>query len=121
MKGISFAEFERELVRERTKDKKGAARRKGKWMGGTPMLGYDVDGQSRLQVNEAEAAQVREVFGMFVANQSLAATLVGIAARGWRQKVWRTRQGKGKGGREFDRGALVRLLRNVVYRGQVEY
>jgi site-specific DNA recombinase len=36
---LSFAQFERELVSERTRDKKGAARRKGKWMGGTPMLG----------------------------------------------------------------------------------
>ena len=101
---LSFAAFERDLVSERTRDKKGAARRKGKWMGGTPMLGYDVDGQSRLQVNEAEAAQVREVFGLFVVNQSIAATLAEVAARGWRQKVWRTRKGKVKGGREFDRG-----------------
>src|SRR4029077_2009284 len=65
---LSFAEFERELVSERTRDKKGAARRKGKWTGGTPMLGYDVDGQSRLQVNEAEVAQVREIFALFVGN-----------------------------------------------------
>ena len=104
---------------ERTRDKKGAARRKGKWMGGTPMLGYDVDGQSRLQVNEGEAAQVREIFGLFVGNVSLEGTLAEMAVRGWRRKVWRTRQGKEKGGREFDRGALERLLGNVVYRGQV--
>ena len=118
---LSFAQFEREMVSERTRDKKGAARRKGKWMGGTPMLGYDVDGQSRLQVNEAEAAQVREIFALFVGNGSLEETLEEMAGRGWRRKRWTTRQGKEKGGRAFDRGSLVRLLRNVVYRGQVQH
>jgi len=101
---LSFAEFERELVSERTRDKKGAARRKGKWLGGMPMLGYDVDGQSRLQVNEAEAAQVRDIFGMLVGSGSIEVTLAEMAGRGWRQKVWRTRKGKVKGGREFQRG-----------------
>jgi DNA invertase Pin-like site-specific DNA recombinase len=118
---LSFAQFEREIVSERTRDKKGAARRKGKWMGGTPILGYDVDGQSRLQLHEAEAAQVREIFALFVGNQSLEETLAEMAGRGWRRKQWRTREGKEKGGREFDRASLMRLLSNVVYRGQVQH
>ena len=118
---LSFAQFEREIVSERTRDKKGAARRKGKWMGGTPMLGYDVDGQSRLEVNAAEAVQVREIFALFVGTGSLAETLAEMAVRGWRQKRWTTREGKEKGGRAFDRGSLARLLSNVVYRGQVQH
>jgi DNA invertase Pin-like site-specific DNA recombinase len=40
---LSFAELEREIIRERTRDKMSAARRKGKWVGGTLVLGYDVD------------------------------------------------------------------------------
>ena len=47
-------------------------------MGGTPLLGYDVDGQSRLQVNEAEAAQVREIYALFV---STAVQLSGLSER----------------------------------------
>ena len=90
-------------------------------MGGTPLLGYDVDGQSRLQVNEAEAAQVREIYALFVSNGSLEETLEEIARRGWRRKRWRTRQGKEKGGRAFDRGSLAGLLRNVTYHGQVQH
>jgi site-specific DNA recombinase len=39
---LSFAQFERELIAERTRDKVAAARRKGKWTGGLPCLGYDV-------------------------------------------------------------------------------
>ena len=40
---LSFAEFERQIISERTRDKMSAARRKGKWVGGTRVLGYDVD------------------------------------------------------------------------------
>src|SRR5205085_6322948 len=40
---LSFAQFEREIISERTRDKIAAARRKGKWSGGMPLLGYDVD------------------------------------------------------------------------------
>jgi site-specific DNA recombinase len=40
---LNFAQFEREMIAERTRDKMRAARRKGKWIGGYPILGYDVD------------------------------------------------------------------------------
>src|SRR5262249_51761416 len=57
---LSFAQFEREIIAERTRDKIAAARRKGKWVGGLPLLGYDVDPRgSKLVVHEAEAARVR--------------------------------------------------------------
>jgi site-specific DNA recombinase len=57
---LSFAQFERELIGERTRDKMSAARRKGKWVGGCPVLGYDVDpAGGRLVVNEEEAERWR--------------------------------------------------------------
>src|SRR6266700_884100 len=60
---LSFAPFEREIISDRTRDKMSAARRKGKWVGGTPVLGYDVDPAGRrLIVNEKEAQRVREIF-----------------------------------------------------------
>ena len=34
---LSFAQFEREIISERTRDKIAAARRKGKWVGGHPL------------------------------------------------------------------------------------
>jgi site-specific DNA recombinase len=52
---LSFAQFEREMISERTRDKMGAARRKGKWVGGNPVLGYDVAPQGgSLVVNQAD-------------------------------------------------------------------
>ncbi|HEX8914545.1 MAG TPA: recombinase family protein, partial [Humisphaera sp.] len=52
---LSFAQFEREVIGERTRDKIAAARRKGKWAGGRPILGYDVASTAaggKLAVNE---------------------------------------------------------------------
>src|ERR1700721_182398 len=64
---LSFAEFEREIIRERTSDKMSAARRKGKWVGGTPVLGYDVDpAGGRLIVNEKESGRVRDIFALYL-------------------------------------------------------
>src|SRR5437764_1420640 len=71
---LSFAQFEREIISERTRDKMSAARRKGQWVGGTPFLGYDVDPHGgRLVVNPAEAERVREIFTISAGYASLAA------------------------------------------------
>jgi site-specific DNA recombinase len=60
---LSFAQFERELISERTRDKMAAARRKGKWTGGNPVLGYDVSPTGgALILNEFEAERVRKIF-----------------------------------------------------------
>jgi site-specific DNA recombinase len=65
---LSFAQFEREIISERTRDKMSAARRKGKWIGGHPVLGYDIDPKGgRLIVNPEEAEQVRTLFGLYLA------------------------------------------------------
>jgi site-specific DNA recombinase len=44
---LSFAQFEREIISERTRDKMAAARRKGKWVGGLAPMGYDIDPLAR--------------------------------------------------------------------------
>ena len=63
---LSFAQFERQIIAERTRDKVHAARRRGRWTGGTPILGYDtVPEGGRLVVNRDEAEQVRAIFELF--------------------------------------------------------
>jgi site-specific DNA recombinase len=119
---LSFAQFEREIISERTRDKIAAARRKGKWAGGMPLLGYDVDPKgSKLVINPTEAAQVREIFALYLANQGLVATVQALEKRGWKTKRWQTRLGHERGGRSFNKASLHKLLTNVVYRGQVRY
>ena len=51
---LSFAQFEREMISERTRDKIALARKRGKYAGGWPILGYDVV-DTKLIVNELEA------------------------------------------------------------------
>src|SRR5260221_1991647 len=69
---LSFAQFEREIISERTRDKIAATRRKGKWSGGLPLLGYDVDRTvPRLVVNPKEAARVRAIFDLYLEHQGL--------------------------------------------------
>src|SRR5262249_13693904 len=81
---LSFAQFERELIAERTRDKMAAARRKGKWGGGLPVLGYDVDASSeKLVVNEEEAALGRAIFDLYLQHRGLLLVLAELARRGW--------------------------------------
>ena len=69
---LSFAQFEREIISERTRDKMSAARKKGKWVGGMPVLGYDVDRKGgRLIVNEDEALKVRGIYDLYLEHKAL--------------------------------------------------
>jgi site-specific DNA recombinase len=119
---LSFAQFERELVGERTRDKMSAARRKGKWIGGYPLLGYDIaPGGGRLVVNEEEAERVRAIFSWFEKHRSARTTLTEIQWRGWRLKSWTRKSGQFHPGGPFTLGSLRRLLTNMMYAGSVSH
>jgi site-specific DNA recombinase len=119
---LSFAQFEREIIAERTRDKMAATRRKGKWAGGTPLLGYDLDPRGgRLHVNDEEAQRVRAIFALYLEHQALLPVVHELARRGWVGKSWQTRKGRTRQGRPFTKTSLYRLLTNVVYAGKVRY
>src|SRR6266567_156761 len=119
---LSFAQFEREMIADRTRDKMAAARRKGKWVGGTPVLGYDLAGSGgKLVINPEEARRVQEIFALYVQHPSLDEVLDEMEVRHWTTKRWTTRDGTEHLGRPFTKAILVRLLRNVIYLGQVSH
>jgi len=121
---LSFAQFEREIIGERIRDKLAAQARKGKWTGGAPVLGYDVDrsGPSpRLIINAKEAAQVREIFRMYLQEAALLPVVRELARRNWSNKQRITKKGKQLGGRPFDKATLYVLLTNPIYTGQMPY
>lgn len=119
---LSFAQFEREIISERTRDKIAAARRKGKWHSGMPVLGYDVDPKTRyLLVNEPEAARVRELFELYLKERTLLPVVKELSRRGWRNKACVTGKGRQRGGRLFDKTSLFKLLTNVTYLGKMRY
>ncbi len=121
---LSFAQFDREIISERTRDKIAAARRKGKWTGGPPVLGYDRLRDNRgscIEVNKDEAERVRAIYRMYLEEGSLLPTLLSLRAHDWKAKRYETAKGKWRGGAEFDKSALQKLLTNVIYIGKVTY
>ena len=119
---LSFAQFEREIISERTRDKMSAARKKGKWMGGHPFLGYDVDPQrSKLIENPAEAEIVRAIFSIYREKRSLLESVREINAQGWERKQWLTRDNRLYGGGSWDKNNIYNLLTNIAYIGKVRY
>src|SRR6185295_7395916 len=103
---LSFAQFEREVIGERIRDKVAASRKKGMWMGGFVPLGYDVKDR-KLIVNEAEAKKVRMIFERFIKIGS-ATTLV---------RTLRADGVTGKYGKLVDKGFAYKLLSNRIYTG----
>lgn len=119
---LSFAQFEREIIGERTRDKMSAARKKGKWVGGSLILGYDLDREARrLVVNADEAERVRAIFGLYIEIRSLLGTAAELNRRGWVRKTWTGKSGKTCGGGPWTKSNLQLLLTNANYTGKVDY
>ena len=119
---LSFAQYEREMISERTRDKMSAARRKGKYVGGTPILGYDVDRPTKkLIIDEEEATQVRAIFQLYLELGALLPVVQELARRGWTLKRWLMQNGIERGGKPFNKTSLHKLLTNVQYIGKAKY
>lgn len=117
---MSFAQFEREIGSERTREKVQAARKKGRFTGGHPPIGYNVDPAShQLIVNPEEAEMVRELFRLYLNRQSLIEVVKEVNARGWTKKSWQNAKGVYKNGRPFEKVYLQRILINPLYIGRV--
>jgi len=119
---LSFAQFEREIISERTRDKIAAARRKGKRPSGRLVLGYDGDPVTKkLVINTKEAKLVREIFRMYLEKRSLLQVSQELNARGERTKFVQASTGMIYGGREWDKAAVQKILNNLLFRGRVRY
>lgn len=117
---LSFAQYERELASERTRDKIAASRRQGLWTGGRPILGYDIV-ESRLVVNAAEASLVREIFDAYLRLRSVGAVAAELERRGVRGKAWSSRGGRALGGAVFHKSKLHKLLTSPLVIGRVPH
>jgi site-specific DNA recombinase len=104
---LSFAQFEREVIGERIRDKFAASRKKGMWMGGFVPLGYDVKDR-KLIVKKAEAASVRTIFEQFTRIGSMTKLLPILAKAGI----------TAKSGKPIDKGYLYRVIKNRAYIGE---
>src|SRR5512132_1802482 len=114
---LSFAQFEREVIGERIRDKFAASRKKGMWMGGMPPLGYDVRGR-KLVVNENEAELVRLIFKRFLGIGSATELAQELRRAGQTTKSWTTQDGKSRPGKPIDKGAIYKILGSRTYLGE---
>jgi site-specific DNA recombinase len=117
---LSFAQFEREVIGERIRDKIAASKRKGMWMGGTRPLGYEIH-EGKLVVNEAEAEIVRHIFNRYLELGRVPPLMRELAASGVVSGIKISKSGNHQGGNPLSRGGLYHLLGNPVYVGEIRH
>jgi DNA invertase Pin-like site-specific DNA recombinase len=115
---LSFAQFEREVIGERIRDKIAASKQKGMWMGGVPPLGYRAR-NCKLIIVEGEAEIARFIFRRYAELGSVRLLKDDLEARGIKSKSWTSASGRISGGKPFTRGALYLILRNRIYQGEI--
>jgi DNA invertase Pin-like site-specific DNA recombinase len=115
---LSFAQFEREVIGERIRDKIAASKKKGMWMGGVPALGYRAQDR-KLVIVDSEAEIVRFVFRRYAELGSVRLLKDELEARSIRSKLRKSASGRISGGTPFARGALYLMLKNCIYRGEI--
>lgn len=117
---LSFAQFEREVIGERIRDKFAASKKKGMWMGGVPPLGYDVKDR-KLVINAHEAKIVRFIFDQYL-NHGSRVRLVGeLEQRCYRGKSWTTQEGNVREGGKISALLLHKILTNSIYKGKIHH
>ena len=107
---MTFAQYEREIISERTKDKLSASKRKGLYTGGVVVLGYKAVNKKLVIVPE-EAELVRRIFQRYIEIQSpkiIAAELNAESRKTKTGKPWAT-------------AAVYRILNNHTYAGEINY
>jgi DNA invertase Pin-like site-specific DNA recombinase len=117
---LSFAQFEREVIGERVRDKIAASKKKGMWMGGMPPLGYDVKDR-KLIVNKNEARTVVDIYRRYLVLKSVRDLHDELAGAGIRSKRRVRPDGTTYGGQTIARGALYLMLQNRIYRGEITH
>jgi DNA invertase Pin-like site-specific DNA recombinase len=117
---LSFAQFEREVTSERIRDKIGASKRKGLWVGGVVPLGYQAKDR-KIAVVADEAKTVRHIFRRYLDLGSLNLLLTDLRRTGVKTKLRPLSNGRTIGGIPFTRGSLAAFLRNRFYIGEVRY
>ncbi|WP_244427591.1 recombinase family protein [Bartonella queenslandensis] len=117
---LSFAQFEREVIGERIRDKLAASKRKGMWMGGVTPMGYVVKNRE-LVVEPNEAEGVRKIFDLFLMTNSPMQMVKMLPQMGVVSKQRTAKNGRIIGGTALDKGALYKILQNPIYIGKIKH
>lgn len=115
-----FAQFEREMIAERTYEKMAEQARLGRWSGGRPILGYDVVDKA-IVVNRDEVAIVEAIFDKYLELASIAKTARWANLKGYRTKHVQCKNGREFKARKFTRADIQRMLSNITYIGKIRF
>ncbi len=123
---LSFAQFERELTRERTISKMLGRAEKGLWHGGHVPLGFTYDKESKLlSASDEELPIIQHVFARIAETRSPSTVANELNSRGYRtrRRTITTRVGEQKavGGARFDEDTVTGIVRNPVYKGCIRF
>ncbi len=117
---LSFAQFEREVIGERVRDKIAASKRKGIWVGGPVPLGYrSVD--KKLEVVPDDAGLVRKIFADYLRLGSIGELAAALDQEGVRPRPRKLGSGKIIAAERFMVGPLAHMLKNRFYVGEIAY
>ena len=117
---LSFAQFEREVTGERIRDKFAASKKRGMWMGGNVPLGYDIKDR-KLVINKSEAETVGTIFQLYAELGAVRKVKGEVDRLKLRTKVHDPKAGVTRGGLPFRVGHLYTILRNRLYRGEIQH
>jgi len=123
---MSFAEYERLNVSEKTKAKMHALAQRGIWCGGVVPFGYDYDYQlQKLAPHQTEAPVVKQIYDWAANLMPLNRIGAELNRQGCQTRVrWiRRRNGHRQqiGGKPFRLDTLAMLIRNPIYKGVIRY
>ena len=107
---LTFAQFERELTSERTRDKMLERAKKGLYNGGYAPFGYKRK-DKKLLINKKDSEVVRLIFETYIETQSLDEVY----------SLLKKKEVKNRNGKPFYKTALAFLLRNPAYAGKVKH
>lgn len=115
---LAFAQFERNIISERTKEGMNARARKGFYTGGHLVLGYE-NHSGMLRVVESEKEIVIKIFNYYLQEPSTNTVAKRLNSEGYKTKSQTTRNGKSKGGKSFSKADILRTLKNKIYIGKM--
>ena len=115
---LAFAEFERNIIAERTRESLYTRAKQGFWGGGHVPLGYDVV-EKKLQVNELEKKVVNKIFNYYLLNPSTRTVAKIINEEGEKTKIRVSKKGIRTGGNPFVKQSIIDILKNKVYIGLI--
>jgi len=119
---LSFAQFEREIISERTKDKMGAARRRGQWLGGRTPYGYNKDEETgKLTIHPPEAEIVKRIFELYIAGNSTRSVANLINNSGVKTRLYTAKSGATFGNVSFTSNRISYILKSYTYLGKIEF